>query len=69
MGVMILLVICALVGASPKVRMGLGLHVGWAIEGPVGSMQKVDATYLSPHVNMTARCETAAKQWNVPVRG
>lgn len=30
-------------------------------------MQKVDATYLSPHVNMAARCETAAKQWHVQV--
>ena len=50
-----------------QVRMGFGLHIGWGIEGPVGSMQKVDATYLSPHVNMAARCETAAKQWHVPV--
>lgn len=50
-----------------KLRMGFGLHVGWAIEGPVGSLQKVDATYLSPHVNMTARCETAAKQWEVQI--
>ena len=49
-----------------RVRMGFGLHIGWAIEGPVGSLQKVDATYLSPHVNMAARCETAAKQWHVP---
>ena len=48
--------------------MGFGLHIGWGIEGPVGSLQKVDATYLSPHVNMAARCETAAKQWHVPVR-
>jgi class 3 adenylate cyclase len=34
--------------------MGFGLHAGWAIEGAVGSLQKVDATYLSPHVNMAA---------------
>ena len=27
-----------------KVRMGFGLHAGWAIEGAVGSLQKVDAT-------------------------
>ena len=47
--------------------MGFGLHIGWGIEGPVGSLQKVDATYLSPHVNMAARCETAAKQWHVQV--
>jgi len=50
-----------------KLRMGFGLHVGWAIEGPVGSLQKVDATYLSPHVNMSARCETASKQWEVQI--
>jgi class 3 adenylate cyclase len=50
-----------------KVCMGFGLHVGWGIEGPVGSLCKVDATYLSPHVNMAARCETAAKQWHVQV--
>ena len=28
-----------------------------------GSLQKVDATYLSPHVNMAARLETASKQY------
>merc|ERR1719235_1912034 len=50
-----------------KLRMGFGLHAGWAIEGPVGSLQKVDVTYLSPHVNMTARCETASKQWEVQI--
>ena len=46
-------------------RMGFGLHAGWAIEGAVGSLQKVDATYLSPHVNMAARMEAAAKQFGV----
>ena len=49
------------------VRMGFGLHVGWGIEGAVGSLQKVDATYLSPNVNMTARLETASKQFGVPL--
>jgi len=47
--------------------MGFGLHAGWAIEGAVGSVQKVDATYLSPHVNMAARLETASKQYGVPL--
>jgi hypothetical protein len=45
-----------------KLRMGFGLHAGWAIEGAVGSLQKVDATYLSPHVNMAARMEVASRQ-------
>lgn len=50
-----------------KVRMGFGLHAGWAIEGAVGSLQKVDATYLSPHVNMAARLETSSRQYGVPI--
>merc|ERR1711871_214570 len=50
-----------------KVRMGFGLHAGWAIEGAVGSIQKVDATYLSPHVNMSARLETSSKQFGCPL--
>jgi class 3 adenylate cyclase len=50
-----------------KVRMGFGLHAGWAIEGAVGSLQKVDATYLSPHVNMAARLESSSKQYGIPL--
>merc|ERR1712166_556226 len=46
-----------------SVRMGYGLHFGWAIEGAVGSKYKVDATYLSPHVNMSARLESSSKQF------
>jgi len=48
-----------------SVRMGYGLHFGWAIEGAVGSKYKVDATYLSPHVNMSARLESSSKQFGV----
>ena len=50
-----------------KVRMGFGLHAGWAIEGAIGSIYKVDATYLSPHVNMAARMERATAQYGVPL--
>lgn len=42
-----------------KVRMGFGLHQGWAIEGAIGSTYKIDASYLSPNVNMAARLEVA----------
>lgn len=47
------------------VKMGFGLHVGWAIEGAIGSKHKIDASYLSPHVNMAARLEAATKQFGV----
>lgn len=48
-----------------KVRMGFGLHFGWAIEGAIGSEFKIDASYLSPHVNIAARLEAATKQYGV----
>ena len=48
-----------------KIKVGFGLHCGWAIEGAIGSSIKVDASYLSPHVNLTARLETATKQYGV----
>lgn len=50
-----------------KVKMGFGLHVGWAIEGAIGSYFKVDASYLSPNVNMVARLEAATKIFDTPI--
>lgn len=50
-----------------KVKMGFGLHIGWGIEGAIGSEFKIDASYLSPNVNMAARLEAATKQYGVPL--
>jgi class 3 adenylate cyclase len=50
-----------------EVRMGFGLHVGWAIEGAIGSFYKIDASYLSPNVNMASRLEAATKQFGTPI--
>jgi class 3 adenylate cyclase len=55
---------------APKyapIKMGFGLHVGWAIEGAVGSTFKIDATYLSPHVNMAARLESLTKTYSANI--
>ena len=52
---------------SFKVSLGFGLHTGWAIEGSIGSKVKVDASYLSPHVNLASRLETATKYYGVPL--
>jgi len=46
-------------------QLSVGLHVGWGFEGPVGSAFKVDATYLSPHVNKAARLESATRLYEV----
>lgn len=47
------------------VKMGFGLHVGWAIEGPIGSEFKIDASYLGPHVNVASRLEAGTKHYGV----
>jgi len=50
-----------------KINMGYGLHKGWAIEGAIGSDLKIDASYLSPNVNLASRLEAASKQYHVHV--
>jgi hypothetical protein len=30
--------------------MSFGLHLGWAIEGVIGSLYKIDGSYLSPNI-------------------
>lgn len=47
--------------------MGNGLHLGWAIEGAIGSFYKIDASYLSPNVNMSNRLEAGTKIYGVPL--
>ena len=43
------------------VKMGFGLHVGWAIEGAIGSDFKIDASYLSLNVYLASQLEAATK--------
>ena len=50
-----------------SVRMGFALHSGWAIEGAIGSALKIDASYLSPHVNIVMRMEELTKLYSVPI--
>jgi len=51
---------------SYRVRLGYGLHVGWSIEGAIGSEYKIDASYLSQHVNMSMRLEEGTKAYGIP---
>jgi class 3 adenylate cyclase len=50
-----------------RLKMGFGLHLGWAIKGMIGSSYKIDASYLSPNVNIAARLEAATKQNGVNI--
>lgn len=49
------------------VRLGMGLHMGYSIEGALGSFYKIDPTYLSPHVKMSERLESSTKVFGVPL--
>ena len=53
-------------GDDYRVRLGYGLHVGWSIEGAIGSEYKIDASYLSPHVNMCNKLEEETKTYGTP---
>ena len=46
-----------------QVKLGFGLHVGWSIEGAIGSSFKIDASYLSSHVNMSSSLEERTKEY------
>lgn len=50
-----------------RVQLGCGLHCGWAIEGAIGSEFKIDASYLSPNVNVASRLEAATSQFDVSI--
>ena len=49
------------------VQLGFALHLGWAIEGAIGSDFKIDAAYLSPNVEATASLEEITRQYGVPI--
>lgn len=59
----------ALQARIPKYRvaLGFGLHYGWAIEGAIGSKFKIDASYISPHVNMALRLEAETKRYQAEI--
>lgn len=50
-----------------EVKMGFGLHLGWSIEGAIGSQFKIDASYLSPNVNVASSLEGLTKMYGVPL--
>ncbi len=50
-----------------RCRIGCGLHFGWAIEGAIGTDKKIDASYISPHVNWSECLEAWTKEYGVPL--
>jgi len=50
-----------------RCAMGMGLHVGVAVEGAIGTHQKIDATYVSLQVNNAELLESSTKAYKVPL--
>lgn len=50
-----------------KVKMGMGMHIGWSIEGAIGSDYKIDASYLGPNAKLAERLEGQTKTYGMPV--
>ncbi len=50
-----------------EVKLGFGLHIGWSIEGAIGSDFKIDASYLSSNVSMSETLECATKLYGTPI--
>ena len=43
------------------------MHLGWSIEGAIGSVFKIDASYLSPNVNKASKLEEKTKEYGVVI--
>eukprot|EP00826_Nyctotherus_ovalis_P041380 TRINITY_DN4155_c0_g1_i4.p1 TRINITY_DN4155_c0_g1~~TRINITY_DN4155_c0_g1_i4.p1 ORF type:complete len:856 (-),score=247.58 TRINITY_DN4155_c0_g1_i4:57-2624(-) len=48
-------------------RISIALHAGWAVEGVIGSPQRIDATYLSPIIDVTSRLSYLCDDYKVPL--
>lgn len=50
-----------------RVGVGFGLHVGWAVEGAIGSEQKIDVSYISPHVTTSEYLQDLTKYYGCTI--
>lgn len=52
---------------SLRPQLSFGLHMGWTIEGAIGSDSKIDACYLSPHLQIAYRIEEMCSFYDMQI--
>ena len=50
-----------------KVNVGMSLHIGWGVEGTLGSKYKVDGAILSQQVTVTRKLEEVGRLYSLPI--
>ena len=54
-------------GSMTRPYLTFGLHLGWTIQGAIGSDNKIDACYLSPHLQIASRLEELTSTYDMQI--
>ena len=54
-------------GSLTRPYLTFGLHLGWTIQGAIGSENKIDACYLSPHLQIATRLEQLTENYGMQI--
>lgn len=54
-------------GSMTRPYLTFGLHLGWTIQGAIGSDYKIDACYLSPHLQIAQRLEELTSNYDMQI--
>lgn len=54
-------------GTMTRPYITFGLHLGWSIQGAIGSDNKIDASYLSPHQQIARRFEELTATYDMQI--
>jgi hypothetical protein len=51
-------------GANARPILDFALHMGWTIEGAIGSESKIDACYMSPHLQASYKIQKLCEHYD-----
>ena len=54
----------AKLGQNCRPTLNFALHMGWTIEGSIGSDSKIDASYMSPHLQASYKIENLCEHYD-----